>query len=105
MFYRLETLPETKGRFQLNYVLSIPFGGLGGMEVDLICIDARVAIEIDGIQHISSKEAYRTDRRKDLLLQEHGYMVLRFLAEDVSKRLDMVLDAIIRVLHRSIPKV
>ena len=75
------------------------------MEVDLICIDARVAIEIDGIQHISSKEAYRTDRRKDLLLQEHGYMVLRFLAEDVSKRLDMVLDAIIRVLHRSIPKV
>ena len=101
LFYRLETLPETKGRFQLNHVLSIPFDGLGGMEVDLICNDARVAIEIDGIQHLSSKEAYRTDRRKDLLLQEHGYMVLRFLAEDVSKRLDMVLDAIIRVFHRN----
>ena len=71
------------------------------MEVDLICLDARIAIEIDGIQHLSSKEAYRTDRRKDLLLQEHGYMVLRFLAEDVSKRLDMVLDTILRVLHKS----
>jgi hypothetical protein len=103
LFCRLETLPETKGRFQLNHVLTIPFDGLGGMEVDLICIDARVAIEIDGIQHLSSKEAYRTDRRKDLLLQEHGYMVLRFLAEDVSKRLDMVLDTILRVLYKSKP--
>ena len=26
-------------------------------------------------------------------------MVLRFLAEDVSKRLDVVLDTILRVLH------
>lgn len=98
LFYRLETLPETKGRFQLNYVVTIPFDGLGSMEVDLICLDARVAIEIDGIQHLSSKEAYRTDRRKDLLLQEHGYMILRFLAEDVSKRLNVVLDTILRAL-------
>jgi len=28
-------------------------------------------------------EAYRRDRRKDILLQENGYLVLRFLAEDV----------------------
>ena len=104
LFYRLETLPETKGRFQLNHMLSIPFDGLGGMEVDLICIDARVAIEIDGMQHLASKDAYRTDRRKDWLLQEHGYMVLRFLAEDVSKRLDKVLDTIIRVLVFSLQK-
>jgi hypothetical protein len=41
---------------------------------------------------------YRRDRRKDLLLQEHGYLVLRFLAEDVGKRLDDVLDMILRVL-------
>ena len=105
LFYRLETLPETKGRFQLNHILNIPFDQLSGMEVDLICIDARVAIEIDGIQHLASKEAYRTDRRKDWLLQEHGYMVLRFLAEDISKRLDGVLDTIIRVLAFSHKKI
>ena len=99
LFYRLETLPETKGRFQLNHELAIPFDGLGCMEVDLLCSDARVAIEIDGIQHLATKDAYRSDRKKDLLLQEHGYTVLRFLAEDVSKRLDVVLDAILRVLH------
>ena len=79
--------------------MAIPFDGLGCMEVDLLCSDARVAIEIDGIQHLTTKDAYRSDRRKDLLLQEHGYTVLRFLAEDVSKRLDIVLDTILRVLH------
>lgn len=96
LFYRLETLPETKGHFKLNHELAIPFGGLGCMEVDLICLDMRVAIEIDGMQHLSSKDTYRTDRRKDLLLQEHGYLVLRFLAEDISKKLDVVLDTILQ---------
>ena len=70
------------------------------MEVDLICLETPLAIEIDGMQHLSFKDAYRTDRRKDLLLQEHGYMVLRFLSEDVSKRLDVVLDTILRALLR-----
>jgi len=98
LFYRLDSLPETRGQFRLNYELAIPFDGLGCMEVDLLCQDARIAIEIDGVQHLSSKDAYRSDRRKDLLLQEHGYVVLRFLAEDVSKQLDRVLDAILRVL-------
>ena len=34
------------------------------------------------------------------MLQENGYFVLRFLAEDVGKELDAVLDAILRVLAR-----
>ena len=35
------------------------------------------------------------------MLQENGYFVLRFLAEDVGKHLDDVLDAILRTLaHR-----
>jgi very-short-patch-repair endonuclease len=36
--------------------------------------------------------------RKDALLQEQGYIVLRFLAEDVGTKLDMVLDAILGML-------
>jgi very-short-patch-repair endonuclease len=44
--------------------------------------------------------AYRRDRRKDQLLQETGYFVLRFLAEDVGKELEMVLDTILRALNR-----
>jgi len=70
------------------------------MEVDLLCAQARLAVELDGPQHLSDPEAYRRDRRKDALLQEHGYFVLRFLAEDVGKCLDHVLDAILRALAR-----
>jgi very-short-patch-repair endonuclease len=101
LYRRLETLPDISGRFRLNAELPIPFDGNGRMEVDLLCEDARVAIELDGPQHLDSAEGYRRDRRKDLLLQENGYFVLRFLAEDVGKHLDAVFDAILRALsHR-----
>ena len=59
-----------------------------------------MAVELDGSQHLADPEAYRRDRRKDALLQENGYLVLRFLAEDVGKRLDLVLDTIVRALAR-----
>ena len=82
----------------LNAVLPIPFDQRGQMEVDLLCAQARVAVELDGPQHLSDPEAYRRDRHKDALLQEHGYFVLRFLAEDAGKRLEHVLDTILRAL-------
>ena len=68
------------------------------MEVDLLNAECQIAIELDGGQHLADAEAYRRDRRTDVLLQENGYHVLRFLCEDVGKRLDEVLDAIIRAL-------
>jgi very-short-patch-repair endonuclease len=98
LYRRLETLPPTAGRFRLNVELPIPFDGWGRMEVDLFCGASRVAIELDGGQHLGDADAYRRDRRKDALLQENGYLVLRFLAEDVGKYLDQVLDAMLRAL-------
>ncbi|MBS0204874.1 MAG: DEAD/DEAH box helicase family protein [Planctomycetes bacterium] len=101
LYRRLQTLPQTNGRFRLNAELPIPFDGNGSMEVDLLCAESRVAIELDGAQHLESPAAYRIDRRKDMLLQQHGYFVLRFLAEDVGRHLDEVLEAILRTLaHR-----
>jgi len=101
LFRRLETLVETRGRFVLNESLAIPFDQQGCLEVDLLCADARVAVELDGGQHLGDPEAYRRDRRKDRLLQEHGYFVLRFLAEDVGKCLEQVLGTMLRVVsHR-----
>ncbi|MEF8709656.1 MAG: DEAD/DEAH box helicase family protein [Candidatus Accumulibacter propinquus] len=98
LYRRLKTLPETAGKFSLNAELPIPFDGRGAMEVDLLCAQARVAIELDGAQHLNDAEAYRRDRRKDALLQANGFFVLRFLAEDVGKHLGDVLDAILRAL-------
>jgi very-short-patch-repair endonuclease len=98
LYRRLETLPETAGKFRLNAELPIAFDGRGVMEVDLLNADLHAAIELDGAQHLSDPEAYRRDRRKDLLLQQNGYVVLRFLAEDVGTQLDDVLDTILRII-------
>jgi very-short-patch-repair endonuclease len=103
LYRRLQTLPQTQGRFRLNAVLPIAFDSLGQMEVDLLCDDdpdARIAVELDGEQHLADPVAYRRDRRKDLLLQENGYLVLRFLAQDVGRDLGRVLDTILRALVR-----
>lgn len=101
LYHRLETLEATAGRFRLNAELPIPFDNRGVMEVDFLCCEARIAIELDGSQHLTDADAYRRDRRKDSLLQQQGYFVLRFLAEDADKQLDYVLDSILAALtHR-----
>ncbi len=105
LYRRLETLEATTGKFRLNVELPIPFDGWGRMEVDLLCATSRIAIELDGGQHFGDADAYRRDRRKDALLQENGYLVLRFLAEDVGKYLDQVLDAILRALSHQDAKI
>ena len=97
-FRRLETLPSLMSRFRLNARLPIPFDDRGEMEVDLLCEANKLVIEIDGAQHLGDAAAYRRDRRKDLLLQTHGYFVLRFLADDLGKELDAVLDTVLRIM-------
>ena len=99
-FYRrLESLPTTARHFLLNHELPIPFAGRSRMEVDFYCEAARLVIELDGAQHLADADAYRRDRERDALLQEQGYFVLRFLAEDLAVNLDKVLDAVLRVLE------
>jgi very-short-patch-repair endonuclease len=98
LYRRLETLPETRGRFRMNADLPIAFDGWGRMEIDLLCADSRLVVEVDGAQHLADPVASRRDRRKDQLLQENGYLVLRYLAEDMAKELDSVLDGILRSL-------
>ena len=101
LYRRLETLPETAG--DSASMPSCRFRSTAVARWKSICSVPMRAwpIELDGSQHLDGAEAYRRDRRKDLLLQENGYFVLRFLAEDVGKHLDAVLDAILRALsHR-----
>jgi len=96
LYRRLQTLPSTANLFRLNAELPIPFDTKGRMEVDLLCEELHLVIELDGGQHLADAAAYRRDRRKDASLQQHGYFVLRFLAEDLGQHLDDVLDAIQR---------
>ena len=100
LYRRLQSLPETRDRFRVNERLPIPFSEDGRMEVDFLDPESKLVLELDGSQHLADREAYRRDRRKDALLQEHGYLVLRFLAEDLGSRLDAVLDEVLRALAR-----
>lgn len=58
----------------------------------------RLLIELDGWHHLRDPLAYRNARLKDLWLLRAGFFPLRFLAEDVERRLDAVLDEIARGL-------
>ena len=98
LYLRLETLPETAGLFELNGLMAFPFGRMPRMEVDLVSREFKIAIEIDGYYHFQDHYAYRRDRYKDFILQKKGFMVLRFLADDVVVRQEHVQDVILETL-------
>jgi very-short-patch-repair endonuclease len=98
LFGLLESLPQTVGVFQLNQRLEFQHGRAAA-EADLCARDHKLVVEIDGSHyHLGNKDRYRRDRRKDWLLQQHGYRVLRFLAEDVVARLEEILNTILAAL-------
>jgi len=100
LFAFLESHPSTQGLFELNASPGFRLAGRP-VEVDLLARRLSIAVEIDGYHHFQAPEAYRRDRRKDLALQRHGYVVLRFLAQDVVARLEEILDTISEVIsHR-----
>lgn len=93
----LDSLPATQGLFELNERAGFRINNRP-VEVDFLSRRLRVAIEVDGYYHFQDPEAYRRDRRKDLALQRHGYMVLRFLANDVVARLEEIRDTILEIV-------
>jgi hypothetical protein len=97
LFEFLESLPETAGRFELNAGLDFDFGPRRA-EVDLLCRSPRIAIELDGYFHFLAPDGYRRDRTKDWELQRRGYVVLRFLAQDVIPNLETIRDRILAAL-------
>jgi len=97
LFEQLESLPETAGLFRPNVVL--PFRhGTKALEADLLAGQLKIVVEVDGGHYHLNPQQYRRDRRKDVLYQRHGYLVLRFLAEDVVEDLETILTAILDVV-------
>jgi very-short-patch-repair endonuclease len=95
----LDSLPDTQGLFENNERAGFRINNRP-VEVDFLSRQLRVAIEIDGYYHFQDATAYRRDRRKDLALQQHGYLVLRFLANDVVARLEQIRDTIREVISQ-----
>jgi very-short-patch-repair endonuclease len=99
LYELLQADPITSGLFELNVKMPFSFGP-GRAEVDLACIELRVAVEVDGFHHFREFDAYRRDRRKDVLLQHQGYLVSRHLADDVMERASDVVRSIREVVKR-----
>jgi very-short-patch-repair endonuclease len=97
LYEALEATPATRGRFQLNESLSVRFGSRAA-EVDLLSRNDRIAIEIDGIHHFADPDCYRSDRRKDLLMQTQGLLVIRLLAEDVMRDVRGAVNVVCQAL-------
>jgi very-short-patch-repair endonuclease len=97
LFEALEATPATAGRFLLNESLSVRFGPQAA-EIDLLSRGDRIAVEIDGVHHFADPDCYRRDRRKDLLLQTQGFVVVRLLAEDVMRDVRTSVTAVCQAL-------
>jgi hypothetical protein len=102
LFAALEADPRTRGQFGLGVRIDADFGGQPA-EIDLLAVRAGVAVEVDGYFHFRDADAYRRDRRKDVVLQRHGLLVMRFLADDVVSRTADVVAAIADALARRSP--
>ena len=94
----LQADAATTGLFCLNADGGFMFGSRAA-EIDLFCSSLLIAIEVDGYFHFQDKDAYRRDRAKDWLMQRQGMAVLRFLAEDVTERLELIMERVIEVVR------
>ena len=64
---------------------------VGKYIADFVCLDARLVVEIDGSQHVTS--TYDVERSAEL--KARGFRVLRFWNDDVLRDMNSVCDTII----------
>jgi very-short-patch-repair endonuclease len=66
-----------------------------GFVVDFACEAAKLIIELDGGQHATANDY---DRNRTAILEQAGYVVLRFWNNDVLRNMDGVLSEIAEAL-------
>jgi Protein of unknown function (DUF559) len=81
VYYMLEARQETRGRFSANARL-ISNLNPRRHEVDLVCQEARLVIEIDGPEH-NQQARKNMDAKKQKDLEDQGYRVQRFRNQEV----------------------
>lgn len=70
---------------------------VGPYVADFACIEAGLIVELDGSQHLDPLQA-RRDAERSRYLASRGYSVLRFWNNDVLRRMDAVVERIVRAL-------
>ncbi|MEY2917927.1 MAG: methionine synthase, partial [Bacteroidota bacterium] len=70
---------------------------IGSYITDLVCLDRRLVIEIDGLIH-QLPENNENDKVRTKWLEEKGFKVIRFTNEEVLNKTDEVIDVIVTEL-------
>jgi very-short-patch-repair endonuclease len=91
LWYHLRNRALTGWKFRRQHPI-------GPHIADLVCIEARLVVEIDGGQH---QERVDQDSRRTVSLEAHGYRVIRFWNNDVLSNTEAVLSAILAALGPS----
>lgn len=66
---------------------------LGNYILDFYCLEKKLAIELDGSQHLVDSQVLYDQKRKDYLLK-YGVKILRFLDNEVFQNTDGVLQTV-----------
>ena len=69
---------------------------IGPYVLDFYCAKARLAIEIDSASHDMGDRPQR-DIRRNAWLKKHGVTVVHIVANDLTREIDEVADAIVRM--------
>src|SRR5438477_10969988 len=70
----------------------------GPYVLDFVCLEARVAVDLDGSQHA---EQMSYDEHRDAFIRSYRLRVLRFWNGDVLSKTETVLETICEALHRA----
>ena len=72
---------------------------IGNFIVDFFCPKARLIIELDGGGHYEPENAEK-DKRRTCLLEEYGFIVIRFSNIDIDKNFSGVCTTIDRAVRK-----
>ncbi len=70
--------------------------------LDFVCTERRLAVEVDGAQHLEP-EALRRDEVRTVFLVSHGLRVVRFTDREVLLELPAVVEMIRQALEQPSP--
>jgi hypothetical protein len=94
---RLSGCPDLAPLFGFNEAVETADGGW--ILVDLLWREGRLAVEIDGYAHHSSRHAFAADRERDFRLLLSGYRVMRIPHPEARWSADEAVDKIRRAVE------
>lgn len=74
---------------------------IGPYIADLVCVEAKLVVELDGEQHAYDREEPR-DRKRDAFIEARGWPVLRFWSHEVYDNINGVLETILNAVMNSV---